>query len=127
MSVICVAADLQVTRMAIYSLKKAAAAHPPGTAPPRKQGSGAPKETSTHTDRILKREVTSDPSITVVSLKKKHPSLLKNVAVRTIQHWLQKDLKMPAPHAAKKPLLTKAMKKKRLDFCRKYKDWTSEQ
>ena len=34
---------------------------------------------------------------------------------------------MPARRAAKKPLLTKAMKKKRLDFCRKYKDWTSEQ
>ena len=59
--------------------------------------------------------------------QKKNPSLLKNIAVRTIQHRLQKEHKMPARHAAKKPLLTKAMKKKRLDFCRKNKDWSSEQ
>lgn len=127
MSVIRVAADVQVTRMAIYSLKKAAAAHPPGTVPPRKPGSGAPRKTSTRTDKILKREVIADPCITAVSLKQKHPALLKNVSVRTIQHRLQKDLKMPARRAAKKPLLTKAMKKKRLDFCKKYEDWTSEQ
>ncbi|XP_076036784.1 uncharacterized protein LOC143022442 [Oratosquilla oratoria] len=128
MSAIRIAADLQVTRRVIYSLKKAAATHPPGTVPQRiKPGSGAPKKTSTRTDKILKREVMSDPCITAVSLKQKHPALLKNVAVRTVQHRLQKDLKMPARRAAKKPLLTEAMKKKRIDFCKKSKDWTSEQ
>lgn len=34
---------------------------------------------------------------------------------------------MPARRASKKPLLTEAMKEKQLDFCKKYKDWTSEQ
>ena len=82
MSVKCVAADLQVTRMAIYSLKKVAAAHPPGTAPPRKQRSGSPKKTSTHTDRIFKREVTSDPSITAVGLKNKQKNIL--VSLKTL-------------------------------------------
>lgn len=47
--------------------------------------------------------------------------------MRIIQHQLQKDLKMPAQCTAKKPLLTESMKKKLLNFCRKYKDWTSKQ
>ena len=67
----------------------------------------------------------SDAAITAVAIKKKHPALLEDVAVRTIQHCLQKDLKMPTRRAAMKPLLTEAMKKKR--FCKKYKDWTSDQ
>nr|XP_053629089.1 uncharacterized protein LOC128686274 [Cherax quadricarinatus] len=57
MSVISIATDLKVTRMAIYNLKKAAASLPPGTVPPRKVGSGVPKKTSLGTDNILKWEV----------------------------------------------------------------------
>lgn len=71
MSVMRVAAHLQVIRMTMYSLKKAAAALPPGTALPRVPGSGTTKKTSTRTDKILRREVTSDPSIIVDGLKKK--------------------------------------------------------
>lgn len=124
-----VAAQLQVTRMAIYNLKKAAATLPPGTVPARKAGSGAPKKTSLHTDKILKQEVMSDPFITAVELKEKHPALLKNVSVRTIQHRLQKDLKMRAGRVSGKPLLSEELKNKLLvdDSNRKYKDWTSEQ
>ena len=58
------------------------------------------------------------------ALKKKHIQLLQNVSVRTIQHRLQKDLKMPCCRVAKKPLLTKAMMKKRVSFCKKYMHWT---
>ncbi|KAK8743380.1 hypothetical protein OTU49_001411 [Cherax quadricarinatus] len=57
MSVISVATDLKVTRMAIYNFKKAAASLPPGTIPPRKVKSGALKKTSLRTDMILKRSV----------------------------------------------------------------------
>ena len=63
-------------------------------------------------------------SVTAAALKKKHVQLLQNVPVRTIQHRLQKDLKMPCRRAAKKPLLTKAMMKKRVSFCKKYMHWT---
>ena len=126
-SVIRVAVDLKVTRRVVYNLKKAAASVPPGTIPPRKKGSGARRKTSPRTDKVLKREVLAEPSITAVELKKKHPDLLKKVSVRTIQHRLQKDLKLPARRAAKKPLLTEAMKKKRVNFCKKYKHWTPEQ
>lgn len=126
-SVIRVAADLKVTRRVIYNLKQAASGVSPGTIPPRKKGSGAPRKTSPRTDKILKREVLATPAITAVELKEKHPSLLKKVSVRTIQHRLQKDLQLPTRRAAKKPLLTKVMKKKRVNFCKKYKDWSPEQ
>ncbi len=48
---------------------------------------------------------------------------LSDMADRTVQHTLQKELKMPSRVAAMKPLLTQ--KKKRLAFCKKYKNWTS--
>ena len=126
-SVIRVAASLNVNRITIYKLKKAAATLPEGGVPPRKQGSGGKRKTSPRTDKVLKREVMQNPSMTASELKKKHPDLLGNVAIRTIQHRLQKDLGLPCRRAAKKPLLTDAMKKKRITFAKKYKDWTSEQ
>ena len=62
-SVIRVAADLKVTRRVIYNMKQAASGVPPGTTPPRKKGSGAPRKTSPRTDKILKREVLATPAI----------------------------------------------------------------
>lgn len=127
MCVIRVAAELQVARMTIYRLKRASSALPLGTTPRRKKGSGRPRKTSPRTDQLLKREVMSNPSITALELKENHSELLKKVTVRTIQHRLQKDLKLPTRRAAKKPLLTENMKKKRLQFCKKYQHWTSEE
>ena len=56
-----------------------------------------------------------------------HLELLENVAVRTIQHRLQKDLGLPSRKAAKKPLLTKQMKKQRIAFAKTYIHWTPAQ
>ena len=56
-----------------------------------------------------------------------HPELLENVAVRTIQHRLQKGLGLPSRKAAKKPLLTERMKKQRIAFAKKYIHWTPAQ
>ena len=123
--VIAVARDIGVSREAIYQSKRAAALLPTGMVPKRKCGSGAPKKTSPRTDKLLKREVTSYPSITAVELKNKHPELLHNVSTRTIRHRLQKDLGLPCRRAAKKPMLTAAMKKKRFNFCKKYRHWTA--
>jgi hypothetical protein len=50
-----------------------------------------------------------------------------DVSVRTIQDRLQKKLGLPSCKAAKKPLLTSAMRKKRLAFGRKYKNWNASQ
>jgi transposase len=49
-----------------------------------------------------------------------------DVSVRTIQKVCQKRLKMPSRSAAKKPLLTARMVRKRLQFCRKYRSWTEK-
>ena len=125
MSVIRVAADLKVSKQEIYDLKRAAVSLPNGVTQKRKVGSGGQKKT-TRTDSVLRREVMTNPWITAAGLKKKHPDLLTDVSIRTIQHRLQKDLGLPARRAAKKPLLTEAMKKKRLQFCRTYQHWTSE-
>ena len=85
--------------------------------PKRKSGSGAPKKTSPRTDKLLKRKVTSYPSITTVELKTKHHELLGIVSTRTVRHRLQKNLGPPCRRAAKKLMLTAAMKK-RLNFGR---------
>ena len=124
-SIARVALDLHVSKQTIFNLKRAAAGLPDNTTPPRKVGTGAKKKTSERTNAVLRREVMLSPSITAAALKKKHPLLLQNVSIRTIQHRLQKDLNLPSRRAAKKPLLTGAMMKKRLQFCKTYAHWTS--
>ena len=69
-TVIAVAKDIGVSREVIFQLKRSAALSPPGMIPKKKSGSAAPKKTSPKTDRLLKREVTSHPSIALVELKK---------------------------------------------------------
>ncbi|KAG1672327.1 Dihydroorotate dehydrogenase (quinone) [Nymphon striatum] len=125
--VIAVAEDLKVSRQTVYRLKQAASSLPTGGTPKRKEGSGGRRKTSARTDAIMKREVMQNPSLTASELKKKHPDLLNTVSIKTIQHRLQKDLHLPTLRAAKKPMLTEAMKKKRVTFCKKYKNWTPEQ
>jgi hypothetical protein len=46
-----------------------------------------------------------------------------NVSVRTIQKVCQKKLKVQSCSAAKKPLITPRMVRKRLQFCKKYRSW----
>lgn len=120
-SVFDVARDLVVSKKTIYQLKRSAILLPPGMVPQRKSGSGAPKKTSSRADKLLKREVMSNKSITAIELKSKYPELLHNVATRTIRHRLQKDLGLPSCRAAKKPLLTAAMEKKDLISVRNIK------
>ena len=102
-SVITEARNVGVSREAIYQLKRLAALLPPGMIPKRKSGCGESKKTSSRTDKFLKREVISYPSITAVELKNKHHELLHNVSTRTICHRLQKDLGLPCRRAAKSP------------------------
>lgn len=75
---------------------------------------------------ILKQEAMFNPSIAATTLKWKHPELLMSTSIRTICHCLHKDLGLPVWHAAKKLLLMAIMKKKRLTFTHKYKNWTPE-
>ena len=102
-SVIAVARDIGVSREAIYQLKRSAASFSPGMVPKRKSGFGAPKKTSPRTDKLLKCEVLSYPSISAVELKNMYSELLQNVSTWTVQHTLQKDLGLPCRRAAKSP------------------------
>jgi hypothetical protein len=58
-------------------------------------------------------------------LKKRIP-VLADKAERSVQHALQKYLKMPSRVMAMKPLLTSKMMVKRLKFAKKYAHWTPE-
>ena len=110
----------------IRYLKTAVATQGTGAVPARKKGTGMKRKTHPRTDIMLAREVKKDPFVTAKELKEMHANVLRDVSVRTIQHRLQKDLKLPCRRAAPKPLLTPKMRKQRLDFCKQYEHWTSE-
>ena len=124
-SVIIVARDIGVSKEPFFLLKRSAALSPHGMIPKRKSCSSAPKKTSPRTDKFLKHEVPSYPSITAVELKNKNHELLHNVSTMTIRHRLQKDLGVSGRRAAMKPMLTAAMKKKKLNFFQKHRHWTA--
>ncbi|KAK4326954.1 hypothetical protein Pmani_002557 [Petrolisthes manimaculis] len=113
---------LRRSETAIRWVKQAAATLGTGATPQRKKGTGRKRKT----DKMLERQVKKDPFVTAKELKEMYPDLLGEVSVRTVQIRLQKDLKLPCRRAAQKPLLTKKMKKQRVDFCKRHADWTQE-
>jgi hypothetical protein len=79
-------------------------------------------------DERLGRNILRHPFKIARELKGEVPGFA-DIFVRTIQHMCQKRLGLPRC-AAKKPLLTAKMVKKRLAFCKKHqssmeKDWES--
>ena len=64
-----VAADLKISRQAIYNLIKAARSLPKGAIPRRRQGTGGKRKTSRRTDALLKRQVLANPMLTAASIK----------------------------------------------------------
>ncbi len=94
-----------------------------GDIPVRKTGSGRPTKMKAYMLQCMKRQIRKYPAMTAADLKETVPELV-SVSERTIQHHLQKTLDLPSRSAAQKPLLTPKMIKKRLAFCRQYKNWT---
>jgi arsenate reductase-like glutaredoxin family protein len=90
--------------------------------PPRKKASGRKKKLTDDLLVMLKRQIKKYPAMTAGHLRESLPELA-HLADHTIQHALQKHLKMPSRVAALKPLLTEKMKKRRMAFCNKYKSW----
>jgi hypothetical protein len=97
---------------------------PNATPPPPKARSGRPSKTNFRQDLRLKRYVEKFPFKSARELKNEVQGW-HDVSVRTIQEWLQKRMGLPSRRAAKKPLLTEAMKRKRLAFAKKYRSWTA--
>lgn len=94
--------------------------------PPPKHKSGRPSKATAVMKESLRREVLNCPFKTARELKNDVPGW-SDISVRRIQHILQKELDLPARRAAKKPLLTDKMVRKRLKFCKKYRSWTEKQ
>jgi transposase len=85
---------------------------------------GRPMKTTARTDRVLRKNVLSNPFISAVQLKSTIQPLLDNVSARTIRHRLSKELKFVTSKPAKKPCLTTAARQKRLDFCKQHEKWS---
>ncbi|KAG7159582.1 hypothetical protein Hamer_G004234 [Homarus americanus] len=85
----------------IHRLKAVARDLPPASVPPAKPRSGRLRKTSKTTDALLRREVLKTPHITAAELQRNHPDVLGNVAQRTIQHRLKKELHLPCRRPAK--------------------------
>lgn len=82
----------------------------------RKFGSGRPRKTSVHTDRIIRRLARSDPDKSCRVIKE---DLNLDVTSRTVSNRLR-ETGLHSFFKKKKPLLRKVNIKKRLDFARKY-------
>jgi transposase len=88
-----------------------------------KQRSGRPKITSPGDDRLIRRYAQVNPFISSTEIKREMPCL--RCHSRTICRRLSDTFGMKGRRAAKKPLLTKIQRQKRLNFCAKYKHWTA--
>jgi transposase/arsenate reductase-like glutaredoxin family protein len=89
--------------------------------------SGRPKKTTPRVDALIGREAKKNPFITGSEIQKNLSPTLDNVTTRTITSRLRNQLRMPARRPQRKPLITEAARRKRLAWCRKYREWTLEQ
>jgi transposase len=92
--------------------------------PPKKR-SGCPRHHTNVQEERLCRYILRHPFKTAKQIKKEVPGW-SNASVHTIQDICNKRLGLPSRCAAKKPLLTEKMVKKRLAFCKKFKSWTAK-
>lgn len=94
-----------------------------GGVPSQKKRPGPQHSLSVKTLRVIKRQLTSSPTLTARELKEKNPNLLSSVSVRCVSRYLKEQLDLPSRRAARKPLLKPYHKVKRLAFARKYLAW----
>jgi hypothetical protein len=84
---------------------------------------GKPRKMTDQMLKILKRLVNKYPAMIPCADIKATLSELSSLSIRMIQHHLQITLNLPSRSATQKQLLTDRMKRKRLAFCRIYKNW----
>ena len=114
------------SRATIARLVAAAKMCPAGDVPGRKPGSGFNKRKCTiRIKAIMRRAVEKNPKISAKQLKATNPDL-EDIAVRTIQDCLNREMGLPSRICAKKPFTKDRMKQQRLDFAREHLDWTVE-
>jgi transposase len=85
---------------------------------------GRPAKFNRTTDSFLLRVIDREPHLSASRIKKMYPEIFGRITVRSIQGRLKGKLNRPARRAAKKPMLTEKMRKKRLEFAMAYQHWT---
>ena len=94
-------------------------------APKRKEGSGGRVKFTLAVLKKMQKVIRMYPFYSARQIKRSSP-LFADVSLSRIRHHLCKTLLLPARRPAKKPLLTEAMKLKRLNFARKHLNWSQE-
>lgn len=84
---------------------------------------GRPSATSEVTDRMIRRKVQTNPTISSIELSRELPG---SVTPRTIRRRLLLKYGLRSRRPAKKPHLSVKNVRDRLKFCRKYRHWTPE-
>ena len=88
---------------------------------------GRPRKTTIQDDRLITRQAVRNPFITSTAIKRKFAGQISDISTRTIRRRLVAKFQCHARKPLKKPLLTKRMRLKRVQFCQQYRHWTSEQ
>jgi transposase len=83
--------------------------------------SGRPRITDMRHDNRMKRLVLSNPSLTSNEIKE---NMQSPASTRTIRRRLVTEFGLRSRRPAKKPFLTPAQMKKRVEFCQMYKNWS---
>ena len=120
-----IAAGLGCHHASVDRLLARAATMEEGAVPERQKGAGRPRKLDKSILSIIRRQAMKNPEMTAADIKTSVPELA-DISVRTISRALLHHLKMTSRLAAQKPLFTKKMIAKRLQFAKKYKNWTSE-
>lgn len=99
----------------------------------RKVGSGRPRKTSPHTDRLIVRHITKNRFSTANDLKEEFPTLLggedgsPTISDSTIRRRIKESGKFKSYWAAKKPFISLENKRKRVEWGKAHRNWTKEQ
>jgi len=88
--------------------------------------SGRPKVTSNREDRLMHKVVTRSPMSSSKKIQTKLKDTGKVVSTKTIQRRLSLEFGLKSCKPARKPRLTEAMNKKRLDFAKRHAGWNTE-
>jgi len=89
--------------------------------------SGRPQKTTRRDDILMKRCVVKSPTYSAKKIRAELGETGSRIIRRTISRRLADEFGFKSQKPARKPGLTPAMKLKRLQFAKKYKDWTSQQ
>jgi hypothetical protein len=126
-STISIAQKMGCSDRSVQKLISASKSLPINTIPRRKVDFGRKNTLSLVDLRGLKRCVLEHPTLPAARINLDLPMVVGHLSDCRVQEILNKVLKLSSRASAKKPLLAKAMKKKRLSFCKQYKDWIEEE